>query len=195
MGKLVLILGGARSGKSIYAERYAKEIGEDRVLYMATAEAIDLEMQARAEKHQARRPANWRTLEAPLHLAEQVRANLGDANVVLVDCITVLTANIFVEATGPYEDAFDEPKNPYNPAIEQAVEEEVEALTACAAELPITMLVVSNEVGMGVVPPYELGRAYRDVLGRANQILAAHADEVYLLVAGIPMAVKGRQAL
>src|SRR5262245_37919115 len=100
MGKLILILGGARSGKSTYAEQRAKEISGDRVLYVASAEAIDPEMQARAEKHQARRPSSWRTLEARRHLAQQIQDNLGDASVVLVDCITVLTANIFVEATG-----------------------------------------------------------------------------------------------
>lgn len=191
MGKLVLLLGGARSGKSTYAEKLAAEIGGDDVLYVATAEVKDEEMAERARKHRASRPASWRTLEAPRGIGAALPSAAEGARAVIVDCITVLTANVLVAATGDYEDAFDEPQDTYNPAIEAALLEEIEALAAAARALPATTIVVSNEVGMGVVPPYELGRAYRDLLGRANQTLARHADEVYLLVAGIPMAIKG----
>lgn len=192
MGKLILVLGGARSGKSTYAETRARELGGDAVLYVATAEAKDEEMRERARKHQAQRPASWRTLEAPRHVGERIRATLRDERVVLLDCVAVLSANVLIELTGPYDqDAFAEPKDPFNPAIEQAIQAEVTALIAAVDAFEGTLIIVSNEVGLGVVPPYELGRIYRDLLGRANQTLARRADEVYLLVAGIPMTVKG----
>jgi adenosylcobinamide kinase/adenosylcobinamide-phosphate guanylyltransferase len=109
----------------------------------------------------------------------------------LLDCITFLVANHLLEAAGPEGDPFDSPSSdPFDIQIEADVVAEVEALVAYVQETEVEMLVVSNEVGLGVVPPYELGRAYRDILGRANQILARHADEVQLLVVGIPMRVK-----
>jgi adenosylcobinamide kinase/adenosylcobinamide-phosphate guanylyltransferase len=191
MGKLILLLGGARSGKSTYAEKLAAEIGGDDVLYVATAEVKDEEMAERARKHRASRPASWRTLEAPRGIGAALPAAAEGARAVIVDCITVLSSNVLVAATGDYEDAFAEPKDPHNPAIEAALLAEIEALIAAAQALPVTTIIVSNEAGMGVVPPYELGRVWRDMLGRANQVLAHHADEVYLLVAGIPMTIKG----
>lgn len=191
MGKLILLLGGARSGKSTYAEKLAAEIGGDNVLYVATAEVKDEEMAERARKHRASRPASWHTLEAPRGIGTALPAAAEGAQAVIVDCITVLSSNVLVAATGDYEDAFAEPEDPHNPAIEAALLAEIEALIAAAQALPAITIVVSNEAGMGVVPPYKLGRVWRDLLGRANQVLARHADEVYLLVAGIPMTIKG----
>jgi adenosylcobinamide kinase/adenosylcobinamide-phosphate guanylyltransferase len=105
--------------------------------------------------------------------------------------MTFLVANLLMDAAAPRENPFDEPSaDPFNPQIEADVVREVEALVAYVQETDVHLLVVSNEVGLGVVPPYELGRAYRDILGRANQILARYADEVQLLVAGIPVKVK-----
>jgi adenosylcobinamide kinase/adenosylcobinamide-phosphate guanylyltransferase len=190
MGKLILLLGGARSGKSTYAENLAKQDGGS-VLYVATAEAKDEEMDLRIEKHHASRPDDWGLIEAPRNVAEALRESRSGESVVLVDCITFLVSNYLVAAAGPEEDPFDKPSaNPFDEDIEAEVVADVEALAAYAQAEDVTMLVVSNEVGMGLVPPYELGRAYRDILGRANQILARHADEVMLLVAGIPMTVK-----
>ena len=199
MGKLTLILGGARSGKSTFAEQRAKELGGDYVLYVATSETKDEEMQQRVEKHRSERPSAWVTLEAPRNVAQALRQaqdtalrqERSEVKVVLLDCITFLVANHLMDAAGPVGDPFDDPSaDPFDAQIEADVVAEVEALVAYVAETDVTMLVVSNEVGLGVVPPYELGRAYRDILGRANQILARHADEVQLLVAGIPMKVK-----
>jgi adenosylcobinamide kinase/adenosylcobinamide-phosphate guanylyltransferase len=191
MGKLTLILGGARSGKSTFAEKRAKELGGDSVLYVATSETKDEEMQQRVEKHRSERPPAWETVEAPRNVAQALRQVGSGAKVILLDCITFLVANHLLEAAGPEDDPFDNPSaDPFDAQIEADVVAEVEALAAYVAESDIEMLVVSNEVGLGVVPPYELGRAYRDILGRANQILARHADEVLLLVAGIPMKVK-----
>jgi len=199
MGKLTLILGGARSGKSTYAEMRAKELGGDNVLYVATSETKDGEMQQRVEKHRSERPSAWVTVETPRNVAKAlrqaqdtvIRQEGGEAKVILLDCVTFLVANYLLEAAGPEEDPFDDPSaDPFDIQIEVDVIADVEDLVTYVKDADVDMLVVSNEVGLGVVPPYELGRAYRDILGRANQILARHADEVLLFVAGIPMKVK-----
>ena len=191
MGKLTLILGGARSGKSTFAEMRAKELGGDSVLYVATSETKDEEMVERVEKHRSERPSAWGTIEVPRNVAQAIRAESSGATVILLDCMTFLVANYLMDAAAPENDPFDEPSaDPFDVQIEADVVAEVNALVAYVQESDVEMLVVSNEVGLGVVPPYELGRAYRDILGRANQILARHADEVHLLVAGIPIKVK-----
>jgi len=191
MGRLTLILGGARSGKSTFAEQRAKELGGDSVLYVATSETKDEEMQERVMKHRAGRPSAWGTLEASRNVARALRQEESAARVALLDCMTFLVANHLMDAAAPKDNPLDDPSaDPFDPQIEADVVAEVEALVAYVQETDVEMLVVSNEVGLGVVPPYELGRAYRDILGRANQILARHADEVQLLVAGIPMKVK-----
>ena len=199
MGKLTLILGGARSGKSTFAEERARELGGESVLYVATSEAKDAEMQGRVEKHRSGRPSAWGTVEAPRNVAQALRQaqdsalrqERSAAKVILLDCVTFLVANHLMDAAAPEGDPFDDPRSdPFDVKIEADVVAEVEALVAYVRETEADVLVVSNEVGLGVVPPYELGRVYRDILGRANQILARHADEVLLLVAGIPMKVK-----
>ena len=198
MGKLILILGGARSGKSSYAEAQAKELGGENVLYVATSQTKDEEMQERVEKHRADRPTAWATLEAPRNVVQALRqaqdktlSQERSVDVILLDCITFLVANHLMDASAPEDDPFDELSgDPFDKEIEAGIVAEVEALVDFVRENDTTMLVVSNEVGLGLVPAYELGRAYRDVLGRANQILAAHADEVLFFVAGLPMKVK-----
>lgn len=179
MGQLTLVLGGARSGKSAFAERMAQELGGDQVLYVATAEAGDEEMRRRIEKHRRGRPAAWRTLEVQRDVGPAILEHAAGAQVVLLDCLTLLISNRLTEADEPFA-----------PGIEDQVAAEIDGLTACAAQLTGHLVVVSNEVGMGLVPPYPLGRAYRDLLGWANQALAQHADKVYLLVAGIPQRIK-----
>jgi adenosylcobinamide kinase/adenosylcobinamide-phosphate guanylyltransferase len=180
MGELVLTLGGARSGKSTFAQNMALEIGGRSVVFVATAEARDEEMRQRIEQHQQDRPEGWRTLEAQRHVGKAILHTDGGEKAILVDCMTVLTSNRLLE----FEDIFA-------PEVEAAVMGEVTELVACAEQVAGTMIVVSNEVGMGLVPPNPLGRAYRDLLGKANQALAAAADKVYLLVAGLPVPLKG----
>jgi len=184
MGRLILILGGARSGKSKYAQDIAQQIGRDSVLFVATARAGDEEMKARIEKHRQERSSGWKTLEAPRNIGRAIEDGHDGATAILVDCLTLLVSNRLLE----FED-------PFSPAAKAAVMAEVQALAHCAQTVQGTILVVSNEVGMGLVPPYPLGRAYRDVLGKANQVLAQAADEAYLLVAGIPLALKGDRAM
>ncbi len=178
---LTLILGGARSGKSAFAQQLAGRLGR-RVLYVATAEAGDEEMQARIAAHRAERPPGWATLEAPTRLGAALRQGGWEADAVVIDCLTLLANNV----VGPL------PESVTAAETEAALEAEVSELLAAieTASAP-HWLIVSNEVGLGLVPPYPLGRVYRDALGRANQRLAAAADNVLFMVAGLPLVVKG----
>ncbi len=179
--QLTFILGGARSGKSTYAEQLAAQRGT-HVLYVATAQAFDQEMAARIAKHRAERPATWHTVEAPRGLGAifDMAAEVRPWDVVLVDCVTLLANNVIAPMPTPIDAA----------EAEAALRAEVDALLAAYAQSRAAWIVVSNEVGLGIVPAYPLGRVYRDVLGRANQVLAAAADEVLFMVAGLPMRVK-----
>ncbi len=180
MTQITLILGGARSGKSTYAENLARQSGL-RVLYLATATAGDDEMAARIAAHQAIRPADWHTLEAPTQLGPHITQAYADEEVLLIDCITLLASNVLLGLAKPVT----------APAYDAALDEEFEGLRRCIASLPLQqLLLVSNEVGLGLVPEYPLGRLYRDGLGRLNQKLAQYATRVVLMVAGIPLVVK-----
>jgi adenosylcobinamide kinase/adenosylcobinamide-phosphate guanylyltransferase len=179
MGKrLTLILGGARSGKSTFAESLAQKRGGDDVLFVATAEAFDDEMRMRIANHRATRPGNWRTLEAPREVAQALQAQ-PVASVVLVDCATLWTSNILLANESA----------PMEPMMR-----ELDALLAWYHASTSELLIVSNEVGMGLVPDNALGRAYRDLLGAVNRKIAQVADDVFLLVAGLPIEVKSLAA-
>ena len=180
MGRLLLVLGGARSGKSTYAQRLAQELGGSRVLFVATAQAWDEEMTQRITQHQQERPAAWRTLEAPHHVGRAIALELDDATVVLVDCLTLLVSNTILRLSQPLDPT----------AAAAAVQTELTALLQSCQDHRATYIVVSNEVGLGLVPDNPLGRLYRDLLGRANQTLAAQAEAVYFMVAGLPVEVK-----
>jgi adenosylcobinamide kinase/adenosylcobinamide-phosphate guanylyltransferase len=183
--ELILVLGGARAGKSDYAEQLIAGYGQ-RVLYVATAEIKDEEMRARIQAHQARRSTSWSTLEVPLNVSHALLDARPSADAILLDCVTLLVTNVLLAHGGEtLDDTADEA------AVEAAVTSEIDGLLTAQLQLNLPMVVVSNEVGLGLVPPYPLGRLYRDVLGRANQRLAAAADRVYLLVAGLPIALKG----
>lgn len=181
MGKLTLILGGARSGKSSYALQLAINHGGP-VTYVATAQALDPEMQNRIENHRLERPQGWKTLEAPRGVAAALKGQPEHAGVILLDCLTLLVTNLLMDAA-PDEDHPDES------AAAQAIEQELAQLLGMAPSSKADWIMVSNEVGLGLVPPYPLGRVYRDLLGRVNQKLAAAADEVFWMVAGIPVPI------
>jgi adenosylcobinamide kinase/adenosylcobinamide-phosphate guanylyltransferase len=183
----VLVLGGARSGKSAFAEQQAATLGEP-VLYVATATPVDAEMAERIRHHRERRPLSWRTLEAPVRLAEAVPNELGEARTVLVEDLTLLLSNVMV---GPAHcETLEEQDEIDALAAEQAVAADLESLL----QLPAHLVLVSNEVGMGLVPLYPLGRAFRDALGRINQRAAARSEDVFLLVAGVPLRLKPPQS-
>ena len=173
------ILGGARSGKSRYAQGLAASLGQ-RVLYVATAEALDEEMNSRIEAHKKSRPPTWKTLEAQTDVAKAISSEIGDAEVVVLDCLTLLISNL----RGKYSNDIE--------TWEKRVTSELETLISFMEVTPSHFIIVSNDVSLGLVPPSTLGRAYRDILGVANQVLAKHAEEVYFMVAGIPILLKGR---
>jgi adenosylcobinamide kinase / adenosylcobinamide-phosphate guanylyltransferase len=181
MGKLTFLLGGARSGKSSHAQKLAQETGKS-VTFLATAQALDDDMSARIKRHQEDRPADWVTLEIPSNIAKALRANPIKTEIVLLDCITLLANNLFM----PFikDDSVDEAR-----AFE-AMQKEVDDLLAFIREGKQDWIVISNEVGLGVVPAYQMGRAYRDTLGWANQRIAREADEVCWMVAGIPVPIQ-----
>ncbi len=188
MGRgFTLILGGVRSGKSDLAQKLALDAGGD-VVFLATAEPRDAEMQARITAHQAKRPAGWRTVEAPRGVAEALeRAATGPVTVV-VDCLTLWVANL-VEAATPA--GHDEPDAN---AAEALLNTELGGFHDWYRGSQARVIVVTNEVGMGLVPPYPSGRLYRDLLGLANQRLATIATQVYVTFAGIPVDVKALAA-
>ena len=179
MSSITLITGGARSGKSSHALRLAEETGKS-VTFLATAQALDEEMSTRIQKHRSERPAHWKTLEIPFDIASCVRQIQSD--VVILDCITLLITNLMMQYVK--EDLVEE--KPFMVAVQKEINE----LAGALREQERDWFIVSNEVGLGLVPPYQMGRVYRDALGSANQQLARMADRVIFMVSGIPMIVK-----
>ena len=178
---MTFILGGARSGKSRLAQELAAKLGK-RVLFVATGEPLDEEMNARIEVHKRSRPSTWKTLETPTNVAKAMRGKIGDAEVVIVDCLTLLVSNLM--GTEDIDAG----------TLEKKVTAELEDLVAFMRTTKAHFIIVSNEVGLGLVSPYPAGRVYRDALGMANQMLAKNADEVYFMVAGIAIPLKGEQS-
>ncbi len=176
--KMIVVLGGARSGKTQYAQDRATQLG-GRVIYVATATADDDEMRERIGRHRAARPATWQTLERAIQLGEAMRQLVCD--VVIVDCVTLWLSNVLLALS----DAVTTEQ------AEAHAHAESSALLDAWRVSDYTLILVSNEVGLGLVPPYPLGRIYRDLLGRVNQQLAQAADEVIFMVAGLPMRLKG----
>ena len=169
--QIILVTGGARSGKSSYAERRASELGRRR-LYLATAEAKDEEMALRIAEHQKRRGSEWVTIEEPIELADVLLARRNQIDCAVVDCLTLWLSNLLIRADENY------------------VEEKVETLVKILPRLDFNVVLITNEVGWGIVPDNPLGRQFRDLAGWANQQIATVATEVILTVAGIPMVVK-----
>jgi adenosylcobinamide kinase / adenosylcobinamide-phosphate guanylyltransferase len=165
MTELIFVTGGARSGKSSFALERATELGGDDVAFVATAERSDAEMMDRIARHQLERPGAWTTIEAPREIVLDLKSR-----VVLLDCLSLFVSNLLLDG------------------LEEAtILERVETFLESRKQ---TLIVVSNEVGMGLVPEYPLGRQFRDVLGRANQLVARASTQAFFLVAGIPLRLK-----
>tara|TARA_R110002126_G_scaffold201487_1_gene349102 strand:- start:17464 stop:17988 length:525 start_codon:yes stop_codon:yes gene_type:complete len=165
-----LVLGGARSGKSAFAERLIED-ADLRPVYIATGRAFDGEMKERIRHHQDRRGGAWKTVEAPLELIEALASEAGSDCALLVDCLTLWLTNLMMD--------------------DRDIDAESRALVRHLKESEGTVVLVSNEVGMGIVPENRMAREFRDYAGRLHQMIAASADEVYLVAAGLPLRMKG----
>jgi adenosylcobinamide kinase/adenosylcobinamide-phosphate guanylyltransferase len=177
MSQIIFITGGARSGKSSFAEQTAHKFGTP-LCYLATAQSLDDEMGRRIGKHQQRRGDAWHTVEEPLLPAQALTENDGAFNVILIDCLTLWLSNLLMlhEYLGA--------------KAEERILEDVLHLAETLRSMKTPVIVVSNEVGMGIVPENRLARMFRDLAGQANQIIAAAADEAWLVTSGIPLKLK-----
>ena len=182
--QLTLVLGGARSGKSHYAEQLAAEHADGPVTYIATAQAGDEEMAVRIALHRARRPESWKLVEEPVMLGDALYGHATQQGCVLVDCVTLWLNNLLFGEHHTYpETGLITPPGIFS--------EQIEALMSALQTAPGKIILVSNEIGLGIVPMGAMTRFYVDELGRLNQRLAAQADTVRLMVAGVPVPVKG----
>ena len=171
---VTLVLGGVRSGKSRLAQQIAERA--ERVTFIATAEhRDDPEMNAKIERHRSDRPQSWITVEEPIQLGQTIRDAGKNSDILLIDCLTLFASNL-LEAHG--EDT-------------AGLQEQIDQLCIALKSAPCSVVLVSNEVGSGVVPAYELGRRFRDLVGEINQRVAASSDTVLLMVAGLPFSLKG----
>ena len=174
MNELTFVIGGCRSGKSTYALQTAEKINGDKKIFVATCLPQDEEMAQRVARHQKERGQHWTTIEEPLYLPELISEHGPSADVMLIDCLTLWASNLLMKTA-------DETK------WEEIVSQLVDALKTASCPL----VVVSNEVGTGIVPENKLARQYRDIIGRVNQAVAKTAGKVVWMVAGIPVVVKG----
>ena len=175
MKKKIFVLGGCRSGKSSYALDTAQKFSGDKKVFIATCVPRDDEMKLRVVRPQQERSRHWHTVEAPLHLSEAIVEAGGKANVLLVDCLTLWINNLLME----------------NYDSEQILDQ-VQSLTRAVSSASCPVVLVSNEVGSGIVPENKLARLYRDLVGSTNQAVAACVDQVVWTVAGIPVIIKGQ---
>lgn len=178
-GRLIFISGGARSGKSRLAQDLAQKMKGRQVTYLATGEARDEEMAARIKAHQQARPASWKTVEEPLHILPVMQREMKSQRLILIDCMTLWLSNMLL----------------INPAVDEgdftlSILKELEDLMQCQQEEGGELILVSNEVGMGIVPETPLGRVFRDVNGRMNTFLAGKAHQVFLMFFGLPLTLK-----
>ncbi|MEW9081528.1 bifunctional adenosylcobinamide kinase/adenosylcobinamide-phosphate guanylyltransferase [Caldanaerobacter subterraneus] len=180
---LIMVTGGARSGKSEFAEKLAYERGKDEVLYIATSLPVDEEMKERIKRHRERRPSSWETVEAYKDLDKEILKR--EKKVVLIDCLTVMISNLLMEVDLTWENSTLEQID----EIEDRISQEVDKILIVSSGVEI--IIVTNEVGMGLVPEYKLGRIFRDIAGRMNKKVAEASKEVYLMISGIPVKIKG----
>ena len=179
MGKIILVTGGARSGKSSFAEKLTLKIGNGQAAYIATAQIFDDEMNFRVKLHQSRRGDNWRTFEAPFAAEEKISSAGKNFNAILFDCVTIYISNFLCAAE------LDDEKFLYD-----KLREMIQKIINAALNVDAVTIFVTNEVGGGIVPENKLARRFRDLAGLANQMLAAHAEKVFLTVAGLAVDVK-----
>jgi len=173
--KKILVTGGCRSGKSRYALNYANQHFSKK-LYLATSEVLDEEMAVRVEGHKRARGPEWETCEEPIEVVERIRFYGDKVEIILLDCLTLWLSNLLIKWDNDCK-----------------VMDEIERLTVAVKECPASLILVTNEVGMGIVPVEPLARRFRDLAGMANQKIAEVADSVVFMVSGIPMFLKGAE--
>ena len=173
MGKIIFLTGGTRSGKSQLTVKMAKGISDKKVLFVATCVPEDNEMKKRIMLHKENRPSCWKTVEAKVDILKELKKIKTNFKVVIIDCLTLFVSNLLINSEG-----------------EKGVKKKVADLIEFVSRAPYTTIIVSGEVGAGVVPENKLAREFRDLAGIANQIVAKYANEVYFVVAGIPVKIK-----
>ncbi len=178
MGRLIFITGGARSGKSAFAVRTAKDINAGKAAFVATCVPEDDEMKRRVALHKKNRPSSWRTIEAGWDLLKGLRTIGPEIEVTIIDCLTLFISGLLMRGQKANE-----------------IKRQVKAVARFLSKAPYTTIMVSNEVGAGIVPDNRLSREFRDAAGIANQFIAKAADEVYFVVSGIPVKIKNVEAL
>ena len=188
VSRLIFTTGGARSGKSAFALNLANSMG-NRKCYLATAQALDSEMEERIARHKAERGNDWDCIEEPLKVAEKIEEVSGRYDVILFDCLTLWVSNLM------HARSILSPLEGFMPGWvegqgEGGLKKEFETLISACKTAGSTIIVVSNEVGLGIVPDNKLAREFRDIAGTANQLFAKAADEAYFVVSGIPMRLK-----
>ncbi len=171
MGKITFILGGARSGKSSFAIKLGKK-SKAKTAFIATCEPKDLEMKRRISLHQKVRPAYWRTFEEPLKVSGLLKKISSKFDLILIDCLTLLISNMML-----------------NNAKDSAIEAEAKKILSLLKKNKADSIIVSNEVGLGIVPNNKLGRDFRDIAGRVNCLVAGESDEAFFMVSGIPLKI------
>ncbi len=174
MNRLTLILGGARSGKSRFAMEHGKKSGASKY-YIATAQALDAEMIRRIKEHRRQRPSDWTTIEEPLNLSEALQSVQGKADIAVIDCLTLWLSNLLIKTNGD----------------EKKMEAEIDRFIRAAIRLDLSVIAVSNEVGLGIVPADPMSRLFRDLAGVLHQRFAEVCHEVYWMTAGLAVQIKG----
>ena len=172
MGKMTFIIGGARSGKSRYAFTLAKKEG-GRVAFIATCQPKDKEMKRRIALHKNSRPASWETFEEPYDISKLLKEKGAKFEIIIIDCLTLLVSNLMLKGSN-----------------EKDIENKVRDILKTLKKIKAESIIVSNEVGLGIVPPNKLARDFRDIAGRINQMVAAQSDKMYFMVSGIPWRIK-----
>lgn len=183
MGQICLVLGGIKTGKTSYAEKKAseKELKGGKILYLATAEALDDEMKSRIKRHQSDRPDTWDTIEEPLDIKNVLKIEGDNYNLVLLDCLTLWITNQLVKAGEDYN----------REELIKTIRDDCSSFIKEASERKCDLIIVSNQVETGLISPYPLGRIFQDIAGLIHQDIATVAKNVILLQAGIPIALKG----
>ena len=185
---VTLVVGGARSGKSTFAENKAKEYGGN-IAYIATSVITDAGMEDRVKKHRLQRPQEWKTIEKYNNFDElQNNIDFMNADTIMIDCITTLITNFMFDSGIDFDNCKMEEVN----GLEAKIKEEVFCLIFLCKNLNKKLIIVSNEVGLGIVPAYYMGNYFRDISGRMNSTIALEADNVYFTVSGIPMKLKSK---